>query len=51
MLDYIAVLAPPMAMQSLDGSPSPPSAAAAFGIAATILVMLLLPILLLRSRK
>ena len=40
-----------LAMQSLDGSPSPPNAAAGFGIAATLLIMLLLPLFLLRRRK
>jgi hypothetical protein len=40
-----------LASMSIDGSPDPFAVAGCFGIAATVLVMILLPFLLLRERK
>jgi hypothetical protein len=42
---------PPLASVGLDNSPDPGNTLAAHGIAITLIVMLLLPLLLFRARK
>jgi hypothetical protein len=42
---------PPLASMGLDNSPDPGNTLAAYGIAITLIVMVLLPLLLFRSRR